>query len=91
MHPAKNLLQAHPSDWRRWLLNPVVPEGEGEAKPLSIAFPEKMIERIDRIAKETGNSRSDTVRHLLRWAMDAYDKGNEQEAALTPKKGKRAS
>jgi hypothetical protein len=85
-----NLLDSHPSDYRRWLMDPVVPEGEGEAKPLSIAYPEKLVERIDKIAKETGNTRSDTIRHLLRWGCSAYEKGRSEEAALT-KRSRKAS
>lgn len=90
MQTAKTLLDTHPSEWRRWLLSPVVPKGEGEAKPLSIAFPEKMLERIDKIASETDNSRSETIRHLLRWAMEAYEKGRAEEDNHLSKK-KRAS
>ena len=62
-------------------MQPIVPKGEGGVKPLSIAFPKQLLVRIDRVAKETNNNRSDTIRHLLRWALDAYDKrgvtGNE--------------
>jgi hypothetical protein len=91
MNTAKNLLETHPSEWRRWLLDPVVPEGEGDAKPLSIAYPEKMLERIDKVAHETHNSRSETIRHLLRWALNAYDKGRAAESGLEQKKSKKAS
>lgn len=63
----------HPTNWRNWLVQPIVPKGEGEVKPLSIAFPKALLARIDKVAKETNNNRSDTIRHLLRWALDAYD------------------
>lgn len=93
MHSTKNLLDEHPSDWRRWLLNPVVPEGEGEQKPLSIGIPEKMLESLDQIAEETSNTRADAVRHLLRWAISAYRKGRavEEEQTNLVKRGKKAS
>lgn len=58
-------------------MQPIVPKGEGEVKPLSIAFPKSLLTRIDKVAKETNNNRSDTIRHLLRWALDAYEnRGN---------------
>lgn len=79
---AAMLPYGHPSDWRRYLLQPIVPKGEGGVKPLSIAFPKALLTRIDKVSKETNNSRSDTIRHLLRWALDAYDKGRSAESSL---------
>jgi metal-responsive CopG/Arc/MetJ family transcriptional regulator len=55
-------------------VQPIVPKGEGNVKPLSIAFSKALIARIDKVSRETNNSRADTIRHLLRWALDAYDK-----------------
>ena len=63
-------------------MDPIVPRGEdaGELKPLSIAFPRDMLARIDRIKKATNNrSRSMVIKHLLRWALDAYDKLRDDE------------
>lgn len=77
----------HPINWRNWLVQPIVPKGEGEVKPLSIAFPKALLTRIDRVAKETNNNRSDTIRHLLRWALDAYD----NRATDFPSDNKRAA
>ena len=66
-------------EWRRRLVKPVVPEGEGVAKPLSLRVPEKLIERIDAVAKATGNPRTDTIMHLLRWALDEYARQRAEE------------
>ena len=60
-------------------MKPVVPEGEGVAKPLSLRVPEKLIERIDAVAKATGNPRTDTIMHLLRWALDEYARQRAEE------------
>lgn len=60
-------------------MRPVVPEGEGVAKPLSLRVPERLIERIDAVAKATGNPRTDTIMHLLRWALDEYDRQRAEE------------
>lgn len=68
-------------------MDPIVPKGEeGDTRPLSVAFPRSMLARIDKIAKATSNNRSDTIRHLLRWALDAYDKARAAEQEETPKK-----
>lgn len=67
------------SDWRRRLVKPVVPAGEGVAKPLSLRVPEKLISRIDAVAKETGNARTETLLHLVRWALDEYDRQRAEE------------
>lgn len=60
---------------------PSIPIGEKLEKPLSLAFSKEMLRDLDRIGKATHNSRADTIRHLLRWAIDAYDKGVEAEEA----------
>jgi metal-responsive CopG/Arc/MetJ family transcriptional regulator len=39
-----------------------------------LRFPEKLLVRIDKCAKATGNSRTDTVLHLIRWALEEYEK-----------------
>lgn len=59
----------------------IIPKGEhSEARPLSVSFPKSLLTRIDKVARETRNNRSDTIRHLLRWALSAYEKSREQEA-----------
>ncbi len=60
-------------------MDPIIPKGEGPGKPLSFRVPEAMLKRIDKVAKETRNSRSETVLHLLRWAVDAYEKSRADE------------
>lgn len=61
------------TDWRRRLVKPVVPEGEGPGVPLSVRYPKGLLVRIDACAKDTGNSRTETLLHLLRWALDEYE------------------
>lgn len=59
----------------------VVPSGEGETAPVSIRVPKRLLEEIDRCAKETNNSRTDAMLHLWRWALVQY------KAGKTKKKG----
>jgi hypothetical protein len=55
-------------------VQPIVPEGRRRREsPSPLRSRKALLARIDRVAKETNNSRSDTIRHLLRWALDAYD------------------
>lgn len=68
-------------------MRPVVPEGEGETTvQIGVRTPEKLLERIDRCAKETGNDRTATVLHLLRWALSQYEKERAEEAEASSKK-----
>lgn len=69
-------------------MKPVVPEGEGIAQPMSLRVPKKLVERIDAVAKATGNPRTETLLHLVRWALDEYDsqRAEEAEAEKRPKK-----
>lgn len=61
-------------------MDPIIPKGEeGDTRPLSIAFPRTMLTRIDKLAKATNNNRSATIKYLLRWALDAYDKLRDDE------------
>lgn len=77
--------------WRRWLVKPVVPEGEGGSTvQIGIRTPEKLLASIDEIAKETGNDRTSTVLHLVRWAIDEYRKQRALETE-GPGKKKRGS
>lgn len=53
----------------------VVPEGEGPlSEAVTVRLPKKILERIEKCAKDTENNRSDTILHLLRWALGAYEK-----------------
>lgn len=54
--------------------NEVVPSGEGLAgEAITVRLPKKLLERVERCAKETSNNRTDTIQHLLRWALNAYE------------------
>lgn len=61
-------------------MKPIVPKGEGAGAPLSIRFPKAVLVRIDAAAKATGNSRTETIMHLLRWALDEYEAQRSAEA-----------
>jgi metal-responsive CopG/Arc/MetJ family transcriptional regulator len=62
----------------------VVPEGEGVGVPLSLRVPEKLLARLDACAEQTGNPRTETLLHLVRWALTQYE--NEQAQQPKPKK-----
>lgn len=47
-----------------------IPASEGPSKQLSLRAPERLVERIDRLAKARGLSRTDVVLLLLRWSLD---------------------
>lgn len=64
------------------LVSPVVPEGEGVGYPLSMRYPKGLLKRIDKVAKETGNTRTDTILHMLRWALAEVDRQRAEEAKL---------
>lgn len=66
-------------------MEPVVPPGEGPGQPLSMRVPEQLLKRVDAVAKETRNSRTDTVLHLLRWALNKYE--SERAAERSAKRG----
>lgn len=68
-------------------MDPVVPESEGPGVPLSMRYPKALLARVDACAKATGHNRTDTIMHLLRWALAQFEKGQADEG--DPKKGKR--
>ncbi len=69
------------TNWRQVLVKPVIPPGEGPTRPLSIRFPDALLKRVDAAAKTSGNDRSTTVLHLVRWALDEYDRQRAAEKA----------
>lgn len=71
------------NDWRSKLVKPVVPEGEGPGVPLSMRYPKKLLERVDACADETGHNRTDTIMHLLRWALEEFE--TQRAAERQPK------
>lgn len=68
-------------------MRPVVPEGEGPTQPLSIRFPKRLIERLDEVAKTTGNDRSTVVLHMVRWALEEFDRQRLEEARRRKSEG----
>lgn len=52
----------------------IVPvKNEGELTQVGFRLPTSLVERIDKVAKETGNSRTEVVTHLLAWALGEYE------------------
>lgn len=68
-------------NWRHALVHPIIPGGEGETTPVSARISLKLLKEIDAIAKETTNSRTDTILHMLRWAVSEYRRQRETEQA----------
>lgn len=61
---------------KRQDIMPVVPEKRWK-KPLAqlgLRVPEDMLEEIDAAGDEAGYSRTETVIHLLTWALDEHKK-----------------
>lgn len=68
---------------RSYLMSDVVPEGEGNKKPIPVGIPEKLLLRLDACAKATGNSRTDVILSILRHGLAQWE---SEQAALKPKK-----
>lgn len=65
-------------DWRKQLVEVVIPQGEGDNVPLSFRAPEKLVARIEAIAKATDNNRTDVILGLLRAAVTAWEQANPE-------------
>jgi metal-responsive CopG/Arc/MetJ family transcriptional regulator len=48
-------------------------------------YPKLLLQRVDAVAKETGNPRTETILHLIRWALDEYDKERSEESGMRKK------
>jgi len=59
----------------------LVPEGEGNKKPIPVGIPEKLLARLDACAKATGNSRTDVILALLRHGLTEWE-GQQPPKAL---------
>lgn len=57
----------------------IVPEGDGDSSPLSIRYPSALVKRIDAIAKQTKNTRTDTIIYLLKWAVATQEAQTRDE------------
>lgn len=53
--------------------------GDRENKTRSYRWPKRLIERVDRIAKETMNDPTEALFHLVQWACEEYDHQRESE------------
>lgn len=58
--------------WRAAML---IPQGWGERedKPRSTRWPRALMQRVERVAKESGHDYTTALFHLLKWALDEYD------------------
>lgn len=56
----------------------ILPNREKRKKhhPTSLRIPDEMLKRLDVAARSTGNTRSETVLSLLKWALEKYEKAN---------------
>lgn len=70
--------------WRSALVSPVVPPSEGPSSVLSVRVPQRLRERIEAVAEATGHDKTTTVLHLLRWALDEYDRQLAEESRKRP-------
>lgn len=82
----------HPSEWRKYLLDPIIPENEekGPSRPLALRFPVALIKRLDRAAAATGNSRTQVIIHLLRWGLDRYEQARAADQAAEARISKKS-
>lgn len=62
-----------PMNPQTYQLKKIVPQGEGPGSPLSMRFPKALLKRLDACATATGNTRTEVVMHLLRWALESYE------------------
>lgn len=53
--------------------------GDREDKTRSYRWPRRIIERVDKIARETMNEPSDALFYLVEWACDEYEMQREKE------------
>lgn len=65
------------------LMSDLVPEGEGNKKPVPVGIPEKLLLRLDACARATGNSRTDVILKLLRHGLTQWE--SEHAAQKTKK------
>lgn len=54
--------------------------------PLSLRFPQKLLARLDAVAKVTGHPRTDVILHLVRWGLDEYERQRAEETAKSQKR-----
>lgn len=51
------------------------------SKPnVTIRMSADILEKLDLVAEQTGNSRSMVVNHLLTWALSAYEKEQQDKS-----------
>lgn len=51
----------------------------GPKEGVTTRLPKTLIAKIEEIAKETGNSRAETILFMLQWAAQAYDSENAEK------------
>lgn len=53
--------------------------GEREAKPRSTRWPKDLMKRLEKVATETGHDYTTAMFHLVKWALDEYDRQRDAE------------
>lgn len=61
----------------RKILPPKV--AESESVQFSLRMPKKLVAAVDKIAADTGYNRTEVVTHFVRWALDEYVKGHDDD------------
>lgn len=71
-------MQTERTSWRKAML---IPQGWGEReeKPRSTRWPRGLMERVEKIANETGHDYTTALFHLVTWALDEYDRQRAEE------------
>lgn len=59
----------------------IVPEGWGERedRPRSMRWPKKVMDRVEVVAAQSELDYTTTVFHLVKWALDEYDRQREEK------------
>lgn len=64
-----------PPRQENWVPQHIVPEGEGKlSEAVTVRLPKTLLEFIELAADASGNNRSDTILHMLRWAKREIEK-----------------
>lgn len=68
----------------------IIPEGWGERedKVRGTRWPRRLIDRVDTVAEQSDLDYTNTLFHLVKWALDEYDRQREKEGLPTSKPAK---
>lgn len=74
--------RAEPTQRKHWSeAMKIIPEGWGERedKPRSTRWPKAIMKRVEAVAKETGHDYTTALFHLIKWALDEYERQRAAE------------